>query len=94
MRQISFSARADGWPERAGERGDRGMITGVATLSLRAMSAAERLEEIATIMDAVDNRCMAADGDVGRFQDEVMDAELRRMYVLASGKGLRKKRGA
>lgn len=32
-----------------------------------------------------DNRCLAADGPVGKFQEEVTDTELRKIYRLARG---------
>ena len=47
------------------------------------MSATDRCREIARIMDAVDQRCLFADGAVTKFQDEVRDGELRQIYRLA-----------
>jgi hypothetical protein len=47
-----------------------------------------RLKEIADIMEAVDRRCEASDGPVAKFQDEVTDEELRKIYILAS-KGIK-----
>lgn len=51
----------------------------------QATDAAQRLRAIADLIEAVDNRCLAADGPVTKFQDEVTDAELRKLYQLATG---------
>lgn len=45
-----------------------------------------RLNEIRSIIDSVENRCMAADGDVTNTREEMTDDELRQIYVLAGGK--------
>ena len=56
----------------------------------RVKSAGERLKEIRRIIESVDARCLAADGAVTRFQDEVWDQELRRIYRLTAPKRTRK----
>lgn len=45
----------------------------------------QRLAEIWRIIGDVDTRCAGDDGPIGRFQDEVTDKELRRIYQLANG---------
>jgi hypothetical protein len=47
--------------------------------------AHERLRQIKGIIDAVENRCMAADGPVTNTRYEMSDDELRRIYRLAGG---------
>lgn len=41
-----------------------------------------RLQEIRDIIDAVENRCAAADGPVTDFREEVTLKELRDIYEL------------
>lgn len=48
------------------------------------MSADNRLAEIARIIEAVDNRAMAADGPVTPTLQEMTQAEISRIYALAS----------
>jgi len=48
-----------------------------------ASSDAKRLREIADILEAVDNRCMAVDGPVTPTKDEIRADELRTIYRLA-----------
>ncbi|MFA4944915.1 MAG: hypothetical protein WC789_09475 [Lentisphaeria bacterium] len=48
---------------------------------------AQRLAEIAELIEAVENRCMAADGPVTPTTKEITEAELRTIYRLAAGKG-------
>ena len=43
----------------------------------------QRLAAIAEIIDAVDDRCTAADGPVTRTCDEMTDDEMREIYNLA-----------
>ena len=50
------------------------------------MAPGRRLKEIASIIEAVDNRCMAADGPVTPTRLEMTDEELRHIYALATGK--------
>jgi hypothetical protein len=45
-----------------------------------------RLQRIRETIDQVERRCLAADGAVSRFQDEVKDVEVRVIYRLAGGK--------
>ena len=45
-----------------------------------------KLQRIREVIDQVERRCLAADGAVSRFQDEVTDAEVRSIYRLAGGK--------
>lgn len=45
---------------------------------------AQRLAAIAQILQAVDARCMAADGPVTLTRLEITDEELRRIYVFAT----------
>jgi len=45
-----------------------------------------RLFQIVSIIDGVDNRCMAADGPVSNTRQEMTDEELRQIYRLATGK--------
>jgi hypothetical protein len=51
----------------------------------KIMSKAERLREIAEIIERVDQRCMAADGPVQKTLHEMDHSELRRIYLLATG---------
>ena len=45
----------------------------------------ERLTAIAGIIEAVDNRCAAADGPVTPTLQEMTQAEISRIYELAKG---------
>jgi hypothetical protein len=45
-----------------------------------------RLQRIAEIIEAVDNRCMAVDGPVTPTLREMTQAEISEIYRLASGK--------
>ena len=45
----------------------------------------QRLEEIAKIIERVDNRCMVADGPVTKTRHEMTDNEMRSIYRLAKG---------
>ncbi len=47
---------------------------------------AERLKEIADILDVADQRCLASDGPVAKIQGELSDREFRRIYLLATGR--------
>ncbi len=42
----------------------------------------KRLLKIRQIIESVDNRCLAYEDDVGKFQEEVTDKELRQIYKL------------
>jgi hypothetical protein len=48
------------------------------------MSNYDRLREIAKIIERVDERCMAYDGDVGKTLGEMTQAEISRIYALSS----------
>lgn len=48
-----------------------------------AITRTEALNEIAGIIVAVDNRCMAADGDVTPTNEEITSKELFEIYRLA-----------
>lgn len=48
------------------------------------MNAKKRLKEIAKIIQAVDDRCMSADGDVTNTLDEMTVDEIREIYMLAA----------
>jgi hypothetical protein len=50
----------------------------------RRLDPIARLKEIRAIMDRVENRCMAADGAVTDFREEVALFELKEIYRLAS----------
>lgn len=52
----------------------------------RTEKLAERLSTIASILEAVDNRCMAVDGPVRLTREEIRDHELAEIYRLAKGK--------
>lgn len=45
----------------------------------------ERLSQIVDIIEAVDNRCSAADGDVTPTLEEMTQEEMSRIYALAGG---------
>jgi len=45
-----------------------------------------RLDRIAQIIEAVDRRCMAADGCVTQTKDEITTKELRQIFKLAGGR--------
>lgn len=51
---------------------------------IMAMQLSERLERIAEIIEAVDNRCMAVDGPVSPTLSEMTQAEISEIYALAS----------
>lgn len=55
------------------------------------MTDKQRLNEIAQILEWVDNRCMAADGPVTLTKDEITTEELRRIYQLAKGRKVSRK---
>lgn len=44
-----------------------------------------RLEQIAHIIELVDQRCLVADGCVPKTQDEITTEEMRQIYLLARG---------
>ena len=46
----------------------------------------ERLKKIAAIIEAVDHRCMAADGPVTPTNQEISLSEVQEIYKLARGK--------
>lgn len=50
------------------------------------MTPIERLNEIAHIIESVDHRAMACDGDVTPTLQEMTQAEMTRIYKLATGK--------
>lgn len=52
----------------------------------KATTARQKLAEIAKIIEAVDDRCMYADGSVTKTRHEITDEEMRVIYWLASGK--------
>lgn len=47
-------------------------------------TATERLRRIAVILEAVDARCLAADGPVPKTRELITDDELREIYLLAT----------
>ena len=49
------------------------------------MTPIARLAAIAEILEAVDERCLEADGPVTATRNEIMDNEYRRIYLLAKG---------
>lgn len=51
-----------------------------------------RLNQIADIIEGVDNRCMAVDGPVSRTLKEMTDDEMRKIYKLAKVRILRLQR--
>jgi len=51
-----------------------------------------RLKKIAQIIEAVDNRCMTADGPVTETRFEMTTAEMRQIYKLATGTKMRSRR--
>lgn len=48
------------------------------------MNNYQRLKEIAAIIYAVDERCLAADGPVTKTLNEMTQQEISRIYKLAS----------
>lgn len=55
------------------------------TSKARARSPEERLREIVSIIERVENRCMEVDGPVTPTTKEITEEELRRIYKLAKG---------
>ena len=53
--------------------------------------AKRKLASIRQIIENVDLRCMAADGDVTRTKDEITDWEIRGIYKMAAPVRIRKK---
>lgn len=51
---------------------------------IMSMKLSERLERIAAIIEAVDSRCMAADGPVTPTLQEMRQDEISEIYALAS----------
>jgi hypothetical protein len=49
------------------------------------LTPTQRLKEIAELIEAVDNRCLAADGPVAGFAEMIEQIEFRRVYLLAKG---------
>lgn len=49
------------------------------------MEEKERLARIASIIESVDNRCMAADGPVTPTLQEMTQDEISRIYALSRG---------
>jgi hypothetical protein len=47
------------------------------------VNAKSALDEIATIIECVDNRCMAADGPVTPTLEEMTQEEISRIYFLS-----------
>lgn len=50
------------------------------------MTPIKRLKKIAELIEAVDNRAIAADGPVPPTRQEITDAEMRTIYRLAKMK--------
>jgi hypothetical protein len=50
--------------------------------NILAMTPTERLSEIRNVIKAVDGRCAAYDGPVGRTNDEITLAEIQWIYLL------------
>ena len=53
---------------------------------MRKTTDGERLDRIAEIIEAVDNRCMAADGPVSKTLEEMQQSEISAIYALAKRK--------
>lgn len=49
------------------------------------MTAEQRLQRIANIILAVEDRCMSQDGPVANTRLSMTDEELRQIWLLASG---------
>jgi len=49
----------------------------------KSKSNRKRLDEIAEIIESVDDRCLAADGPVTKTREEITDEEMRKIYRLA-----------
>lgn len=54
--------------------------------TIQCMTEAERLAEIAAIIEAVDNRCAHVDGPVTPTLQEMTQEEISRVYSLAVGR--------
>jgi hypothetical protein len=54
-------------------------------MNAKRLTYRRRLELIAELLEAVDDRCMAVDGPVTPTRLEITDKELQRIYVLAKG---------
>lgn len=63
------------------------MTTNEILANMALIDCRKRLKAIAEILEAVDNRCMAADGDVTPTKDEITADELKKIYQLAIGVG-------
>jgi hypothetical protein len=77
-------------PKDGGDRVRRGKTHGpeveeIAAMNAKRLTYRRRLELIAELLEAVDNRCMAVDGPVTPTRLEITDKELQRIYVLAKG---------
>ena len=60
-------------------------------MSKPKLSPTERLERIADILDVAEQRCLVADGPVSTIQNELTTLEIRKLYLLATGKWMAKK---
>ena len=49
------------------------------------MTPSQRCAAIVDLIEAIENRCMAADGPVSLTTEEITERELRRIYRLAKG---------
>lgn len=66
---------------------DSGVIEVCLELVDEIEALEKRLRDIRSIIESVENRCMAADGPVTNTRDEMTDEELRRIYRLTECKG-------
>lgn len=57
-----------------------------ARLIASAPDMLKRLSQIAWIVEDVETRCLAADGDVITFREEVTESEIRKISKLAKGR--------
>lgn len=57
----------------------------ILSLSLHDGELRQRLVKIGAIIEAVDNRCMAADGPVSSTLKEMHQSEISEIYALATG---------
>jgi len=76
---VEFALRPLSARESRNEPSSRLLQADLAFIFLR-----DRLEEIAQIIERVDQRCTAADGPVAQTKDEITAAEIKRIYELAA----------
>lgn len=73
--------------ERTPKKGKKPKKTGMSNFEiyagLKVIALQKQLDEIASIIERVDLRCMAADGPVTKTQLEITTEEFREIYQLA-----------